>query len=109
MGFIRTFIDNNLALAISLRDFARILVKSGAIRPRKRRIVEMTFNDITGVGKLTIAVGARNIVLAAAIHSAVAVVIGFALEQPLITRFTDPPSNRIGCASRKVRVGLTTV
>ena len=94
MSFIRTFVDNDLAFAISLRDFARILVKPRPIQPRKRCIVEMTFNEVTDLGKMTIAVGARYIVLAAAIHSAMTVIASFALEQPFISHFVDPPQIR---------------
>ncbi len=60
MSFIRTFVDNDLAFAISLRDFARILVQPRPIQPRERRIVKMTFNDVTDVGKVTIAMGAKS-------------------------------------------------
>jgi hypothetical protein len=40
----------------------------------------MTFNDVTDEGRLTIAMGARQVELATTIHSAIAVVVGFALE-----------------------------
>ena len=94
MSFIRTLVDNNLAFAISLRDFARPLVQPGPIQPRDWRIVKMTFNEVTDLGKMTIAVGARYIVLAAAIHSAMTVIASFALEQPFISHFVDPPQIR---------------
>jgi hypothetical protein len=69
----------------------------------------MAFNDVTHEGRLAITVGARYVELATTIHSAVAVVIGFALEQPFISHFVDPPLVRIGCASGKVRLGVTAV
>jgi hypothetical protein len=53
----------------------------------------MAFNDVADEGRLAIAVGARYVELATTIHSAVAVVIGFALEQPFISHFVDPPPN----------------
>jgi hypothetical protein len=59
LSVIRTFVDYDLAFAIPLLDFARPLVKSRPIQPRKRRIVEVTFNDVTDEGRLAIAVGAR--------------------------------------------------
>jgi hypothetical protein len=40
----------------------------------------MAFNDVPDVGKLTIAMGARYVVLATTIHRAIAVIIRFALE-----------------------------
>jgi hypothetical protein len=99
LGFIRTFVDNDLAFSIPLRDFAGPFVKCRPIQPRKRRIVEVTFNDVTDEGRLAIAVGARQVELATTIHSAIAVIIGFALEQPLITHRVDPPLINISCAS----------
>ena len=45
----------------------------------------MALNDVTDEGRLAIAVGARYVELASTIHSAVAVVIGFALEQPFVS------------------------
>jgi hypothetical protein len=80
LSFIRTFVDNDLAFAISLLDFARPLVQRRPIQPGERRIVEMAFNDPTDEGRLAIAVGAGYVELATTIHSAVAVVIGFALK-----------------------------
>ncbi len=80
MSFVRTFVDNNLAFAVSVRDFARPLVKPRPIQPREWRIVEMTFNDVADEGRLTIAMGARQVELATTINSAIAVVVGFALE-----------------------------
>ncbi len=91
LSFIRTFVDNNLAFAISLRDFARPLVQPCPIQPCDWRIVEMTCNDVTDEGRLTIAMGARQIELASTIHSAIAIVVGFTLEQPLISQLSDLP------------------
>src|SRR5262245_45346741 len=85
LSFIRTFVDYDLAFAISLLVFARPLVQRGPIQLRERRIVEMAFNDVADEGRLAIAVGARYVELASTIHSAVAVVIGFALEQPFVS------------------------
>jgi len=50
LSFIRTFVDNDLAFAISLRDFVGPLVLPRPIQPRERRIVEMTFNDVADEG-----------------------------------------------------------
>jgi hypothetical protein len=80
LGFIRAFVDNKLAFAISLRDFARPLVQPGPVQAGQWSIVEMTFNDVTDEGGLRIAMGARQVELATAIYSAIAVVVSFALE-----------------------------
>jgi hypothetical protein len=50
-------------------------------------------------------VGARYVELATTIHSAVAVVIGFALEQPFISHFVDPPPNPNRVCLRKGTLG----
>jgi hypothetical protein len=80
LSFVRAFFDDDLALAVSFRDFARPLVQPSPLQPREWRIVEMTFNDVTDEGRLTIAMGAWQVKLAATIHSAIAVIVGFALE-----------------------------
>jgi len=49
-GFVRALVDNDLAFAISLLDFARPLVQRRPIQPRDRGIVEMAFNDVTDEG-----------------------------------------------------------
>jgi hypothetical protein len=91
LSFIRTFVDNDLAFAISILDLAGPLVQRRPIQPRERYIVEVAFNDVTDEGRLAIAVGGRQVELATTIHSAIAVIVGFALEQPLISHTLDPP------------------
>jgi hypothetical protein len=80
LSCIRTGVDNDLAFAISFCDFAGPLVQPCPIQPRERRIVEMTFNDVTDEGRLTIAMGTRQVELATTIHRAIAVIIRFTLE-----------------------------
>jgi hypothetical protein len=48
----------------------------------------MAFNEVADEGRLAIAVSARQVELATTVHGAIAVVIGFALEQPLIRHFS---------------------
>jgi hypothetical protein len=50
----------------------------------------MAFDDVADESRLTIAVGARQVELAAAIYGAVAVVIGFALKYPLVRHSANP-------------------
>ena len=80
MSFIRALVDNDLAFAISILDLAGPLVKARPVQPRERRIIEMAFDDVTDIGRLTIAIGAGNIELTAAVDLAIAVVVSFALE-----------------------------
>src|SRR5215469_2714936 len=56
------------------------LVKGRPIQPHERRIIEMAFDDVADIGRLTIAIGAGNIELTAAVGLAIAVVVSFALE-----------------------------
>ena len=80
LSFIRALIDNDLALAVSVRDFAGPFVEARPFQAGERGVVEMAFDDGADEGRLTIAVGARQVELTTTIHSAIAVVIGFALE-----------------------------
>jgi hypothetical protein len=80
LSFIRTFVDNYLPFTVSLRDFTRPLVQRRPIQPRKRRVIEKTFNDVTNESRLTIAMGAGQIKLATTIYGAIAVIVCFAFE-----------------------------
>ncbi len=91
LSCIRTLVDDDLAFALSLLDFARPFVQRRPIQPRERRTVEMAFDDVADEGRLAIAVGAGDVELAAAIHGAIAVVIGFALEKPCIAHLAASP------------------
>src|SRR5688572_12745640 len=55
----------------------------------------MAFNDVANEGRLTIAMGAWKVELATTIHGAIAVVVGFALEEPLIAHVVGPASPSI--------------
>ena len=80
LSVIRTLVDNDLTLAIPLRDFSGPLVEPRPIQARERRIVEMALDDVADEGRLTLAMGARQIELATAIHGAITVIVGFAFE-----------------------------
>jgi hypothetical protein len=77
---MRTLIDNDLALAISVLDFAGPLVKPRPVQACDRRIIEMARNNVADKGRLTIAVGTRQVELATTIHGAIAVVVSLAFE-----------------------------
>ena len=51
----------------------------------------MTLDDVADEGRLTIAIGAGQIELAAAVDLAIAVIVSFALEEPLISHLDAPP------------------
>jgi hypothetical protein len=91
LSFVRALVDNDLAFAISVLDLAGPLVKARPIQPHERRIIEMAFDDVADIGRLTIAIGAGQIELAAAVDLAIAVVVSFALEEPLIGHLNTPP------------------
>jgi len=48
---------------------------------------EMALDDVADKGRLTIAIGAGKIELTTAVDLAIAIVVSFALEQPLISHF----------------------
>jgi hypothetical protein len=50
LRLIRALVDDDLALAISLRDFTRPLVEPCPVQAGERRIVEMACDDITDEG-----------------------------------------------------------
>ena len=51
LSFVRSLLDNDLTLGVSLRDFAWKHAKERPIQPRERRVIEMTLNDGADVGK----------------------------------------------------------
>ena len=46
LSVVGPLVDNDLALAVSLRDFAGPLVKRRPVQARERRVVEMAFNEV---------------------------------------------------------------
>jgi hypothetical protein len=75
---------------MSVRDFARPLVKPRPTQSRKRGIVKMAFDELTNERGLTIAMGTREIELTTAINCAVAVIIRLALKNPSIRHLMIP-------------------
>src|SRR5262245_7998849 len=64
----------------------------------------MACNDLADEGRLTIAVGARQIELATAIHCAIAVIVSLALEDPLVGHRRRAPLRRVHLASLGARL-----
>ena len=90
MSLVRALVDNDLAFAVSILDLARPIVKGRPVQPYERSIIEMAFDDVADIGRLTIAIGAGKIELTTAVYLAIAIVVSFALEQPLISHFNTP-------------------
>jgi hypothetical protein len=87
LSFVRALVDDDLAFAVSIFDLARPLVEGRPVQPHERGIIEMAFDDVADKGRLTIAIGAGKIELTAAVDLAIAIVVSFAFEQPLIGHF----------------------
>src|SRR5262249_5986409 len=83
LSFVSTLVDNDLAFAICILDFARPLVKSRPVQAHERRTVEMALDDVADKGRLTIAIGAGKIELTTAVDLAFAVLLRLAYQQPL--------------------------
>ena len=90
MSFIGIDVDNDLAFAVSILDLAWPLVQARPFQPRERRSVEMTCNDVADEGRLTITMRARQVELVTTIYGAIAVVVCFTLEFPLVRHRGDP-------------------
>ena len=80
-----------LDLAGGTGDLARKFAKQRPIQVRQRRTIEVTFNDSADVSKQTISVCRGLIELTSATHRTIAVVIGMALEFPIISHVFGPP------------------
>jgi hypothetical protein len=80
LSSIRTFVDNELAFAISLRDFARPFIQRRPIQSSERGTVEVALDDVTNERRLAISMGARQVELTTTINCAIAIVISFTFE-----------------------------
>ena len=80
LSVVRSLVDHDLALTVSLRDLAGECAKQRPIQARERRVVEMAFDNGADVGELTIAMCRRLVELTAAAHRTIAVIVRFALE-----------------------------
>src|SRR5437899_10389081 len=87
LSVVRSLVDHDLALTVSLRDLAGEFAKQRPIQARERRVVEMAFENGDDVCELTIAMCRRLVELTAAAHRTIAVVVGMALEFPLVRHF----------------------
>ncbi len=87
LSVVRSLVDHNLALTVSVRDLVGENAKQRPIQARKRCVVEMAFDNGANVGELTIAMCRGFVELTAAAHGTIAVVVGMALELPLVRHF----------------------
>ena len=93
---VRALVDDDLALAVAVLDFARPLVKRRPVEPFERRVVETALDDVADEGGLAKTVGGGQVELAAAVNGAVAVIVSFAFEQPLIGHVRALPCGSLG-------------
>jgi hypothetical protein len=91
---IRSLVNYDLALTVSVRDLAGEYAKQCPIQTCKRRIVKMPFDDGADVGELTITMCRGLVELTAAAHGTIAVIIRFALKYPLIRHLNAPSLTR---------------
>lgn len=98
LSVVRSLVDHHLALAVSLRNLAGEFADQRPIQARERRVVEMPFDDAADVGELTIAMCRRLVELTAAAHRTIAVVVGMALEFPLVRHLLTSKGHRCDSA-----------
>jgi hypothetical protein len=63
------------------------------IQACERRVIEMAIDNVADVGEVTIAMCRRFVELTAAAHGTIAVVVGMALEFPLVRQFANLPGS----------------
>ena len=93
LSIVRSLVDDNLTLTVSLRDLIGEYAKQRPIQARKRRVVEMAFDNATDVREMTIAMCRGLVELTAAAHGTIAVIVCFALEKPSICHFATTPKS----------------
>ena len=95
LSVIRSLVDHNLALTVSLRDLIGEYAKQRPIQARERRVVEMPFDNGADVGELTIAMCRGLVELTAAANGTIAIVVGMAHEFPLVSHFGNLPRSSL--------------
>jgi len=91
LSVVRSLVDHNLALTVSLCNLAEEYAKQRPIQACERRVVEMAFDNGADVGELTIAMCRGLVELTAAAHGTIAVVVGMAHEFPLVRHLGNLP------------------
>jgi hypothetical protein len=91
LSSVRSLVDHDLALSVSIRDLTGKLAKQRPVQARKRCVVEMAFEDGADVGELTITMSRGFVELTTATHGAIAVIVGMALEFPIVRHLASPP------------------
>ncbi len=106
LSVVRSLVDHNLALSVSLRNLIGENAKQRSIQARERRVVEMAFDNGADVGELTIAMCRWLVELSAAAHGTIAVVVGMAHEFPLVRHFGNlrRSLSRFGIVSEQMTV-----
>ncbi len=88
---VRSLIDHDLALSVSIRNLTGELAKQRPVQARKRSVIEMAFDDGADVGEMTITMCRGFVELASAAHGTITVVIGMAHEFPLVRHLGNLP------------------
>ena len=73
LSLVRPLVDNDLALAVALRYLSGKYAEQRPIQTRERSVVEMTLNDGTDVGEVTIPVCRGLVELTTAAHGTITV------------------------------------
>ena len=90
LGFGRPLINDDLARAVARRDFSRPFPKPSPPQASQRRLIEVAFLYGADVGRLTKAMRTGQVELTTTVHVAIAVVVGTALELPLVGHLRGP-------------------
>jgi hypothetical protein len=98
LSVVRSLVDNDLALAVSLRDLTGEYAKQRPIQAHEWCVVEMACDDGADIGEMTVTVCRGLVELTAATHGTIAVVVGMTHEFPLVRHFGNLPraSLRLG-------------
>ncbi len=104
---IPTLVDDDLALAVSLRDLTGKFANQCPVQVCKWRVVEMSFHDGADIGEITIAMCRGLIELAAATYRTIAVVIGMTLEFPLVGHCVPPLRTGVENSTSEYRGSLS--
>jgi hypothetical protein len=91
LSVIRSLIDHNLALTVSLRDLIGEFAKQCPIQAREWRVIEMALDNGANVSEMTIAMCGGLVELTAAANGTIAIVVGMAHEFPPVRHFGNLP------------------
>jgi hypothetical protein len=91
LSLVRPLVNYYLALTVSLFDLVWEYANQCPIQACEWCVFLMTFNNRADVGEITISMSRGFVELTTAAHGTIAIVIGFALEQPFISHYANSP------------------